>query len=294
MRYEITYESTYRYSNPVVGNFNRLRMRPSSGGTQRCEHFDVSVTPAPDRIATYEDLFGNEVTEILAAAPLQRLRIQVDATVATTEPMPAPEGSWSDLQGNRYRGAAGPYRYHPFGYLHEHPQLARLVDEVRGRTPGETLQNVTQIVHDRFRYEPGVTDAATTTPEFVAIGAGVCQDFAHLALALLRSHEMGARYVSGYFFTSPEGESATSSEVQTHAWIEALLPVDGDGDPVWFATDPTNAIAAGADHVKIGHGRMYADVSPIEGSFSGDAQSTVDAHVTMRQVPTASDDVVVG
>ena len=63
------------------------------------------------------------------------------------------------------------------------------MDEVRGGTPGETLRNVTRIVHERFRYEPGVTDAQTTTPSFVALGAGVCQDFAHLALALLRSHE---------------------------------------------------------------------------------------------------------
>ena len=283
MRYQITYESTYRYTAPVVGNFNRLRMRPRTSGTQRCEHFDVSVTPHPDRLATYEDLFGNEVTELLVAVPVQRLRIQVDATVATTDPMPPPEGSWADLQDDRYRAAAGPYRYHPYGYLHEHAALAGLVEEVRGGTPGETLANVNALVHERFRYEPGVTDAQTTTPEFVALGAGVCQDFAHLALALLRSHELGARYVSGYFFTAPAGEQATSAEVQTHAWIETLLPVDGDGEPVWFATDPTNAIIAGADHVKIGHGRMYSDVSPVEGSFSGDAESTVDAHVTMRR-----------
>jgi transglutaminase-like putative cysteine protease len=291
MRYQITYESTYRYSAPVVGNFNRLRMRPRSDGTQRCEHFDVSVTPRPDRLATYEDLFGNEVTELLVAAPLQRLRIQVDATVATTEPMPPPEGSWSDLQGEHYRLAAGAYRYHPYGYLHESPDLADLVGEVRGSTPAETLRNVTSIVNERFRYEPGVTDARTTTPTFVALGAGVCQDFAHLALALLRSHDIGARYVSGYFFTSPDGEGGTSAEVQTHAWIEALLPVDGDSDPVWFGTDPTNAIIAGRDHVRIGHGRMYADVSPVEGTFSGDAESTVDAHVTMRRVPSPSEDL---
>lgn len=291
MRYQITYESTYRYSGPVVGNFNRLRMRPSTGGTQRCEHFDVSVTPTPDRLATYEDLFGNEVTELLLAAPLQRLRIQVDAMVATTEPIPPPDGSWSDLQGERYRLAAGPYRYHPYGYLHENPQLAGLVEEVRAATPAATLSNVTRLVHERFRYEADVTDAQTTTPEFVALGAGVCQDFAHLALALLRSHDVGARYVSGYFFTTPDDETATSAEVQTHAWIEALLPVDGDGDPVWFATDPTNAIIAGADHVKIGHGRTYSDVSPVEGTFSGDADSTVEAHVTMRRVPSATDDL---
>jgi len=288
MRYEITYESTYRYSAAVVGNFNRLRMRPRSDGTQRCEHFDVSITPTPDRLTTYEDLFGNEVTELLVAAPLQRLRIQVDATVATTEPMPPPEGSWSDLQTDGYRAAAGAYRYHPYGYLHENPELAELVEAVRGATPADTLRNVTRVIPERFRYESGVTNAHTTTPEFVELGAGVCQDFAHLALALLRSHDLGARYVSGYFFTSPQGEAGTSAEVQTHAWIEALLPVDGGSDPDWFATDPTNAIIAGSDHVKIGHGRMYGDVSPIEGTFSGNAKSTVEAHVTMRRVPTAA------
>ena len=289
MRYEITYESTYHYSKPVVGNFNRLRMRPETGGTQRCEHFDISITPRPDRQNTYKDLFGNEVTEFLVAAPVQRLRVQVDATVATTDPMPLPEGSWSDLQGEHYRMMAGGYRYHPFNYLHEHPALADLVDDIRGDTPADTLRNVTRLIPERFRYQGGVTDANTTTPEFVAIGAGVCQDFAHLALALLRSHDIGACYVSGYFFTSPEGDAGTSAEVQTHAWIEALLPVDGSSDPVWFATDPTNAIIAGRDHVKIGHGRMYADVSPVEGVFSGDAESTVNAHVSMRRVPTAAD-----
>src|SRR5580698_138448 len=110
MRYQITYESTYRYSAPVVGNFNRLRMRPRSDGTQRCEHFDVSVTPRPDELATYEDLFGNEVTELL----------------------PPPEGSWSDLQGDHYRAVAGAYRYHPYDYLHENPDLIELVGDVRG------------------------------------------------------------------------------------------------------------------------------------------------------------------
>jgi transglutaminase-like putative cysteine protease len=287
MRYEITYESTYRYTAPVVGNYNRLRMRPADTGTQRCEHYDVSVEPTADRLNTYTDLFGNEVNEVLVAAPTQRLRLQVDATVATTDPMPPPEGPWTEVQAEEYRRTAGAYRYHPYASLHEHEALADMVREVRADTPGETVRAVVRLVHDRFRYEGGVTDAHTTTPEFVALGAGVCQDFAHLALALLRSHDLGARYVSGYFFTSPDGPDGESAEVQTHAWVEVLLPVKGDGDPVWYAVDPTNAIVAGADHVKIAHGRMYADVSPVEGTFSGDAQSTVESHVSMRRVPTS-------
>ena len=109
MRYEITYESTYRYTAPVVGNYNRLRMRPADEGTQRCEHFDVSVEPTPDRFNTYTDLFGNEVSELLAAAPTQRLRIQVDTVVATTDPLPPPDGDWTEVQGESYRHRAGAY-----------------------------------------------------------------------------------------------------------------------------------------------------------------------------------------
>ena len=162
MRYEITYESTYRYSGPVVGNLNRLRMRPTTDGTQRCEHFDVSVEPVADRLNTYEDLFGNEVHELLVAAPTQRLHIQVDTTVATTDPMPPPDGPWTEVQDERYRQKAGAYRYHPYAYLHEHEALAGLVKEIRGKTPAETVRNVARTIHERFAYTPGVTDAHTT------------------------------------------------------------------------------------------------------------------------------------
>lgn len=283
MRYEIAYASTYRYTAAVVGNYNRLRMRPTDGGTQRCEHFDVNVMPGADLVHSHRDLWGNEVTEVLNAAPLQRLEIEVNAIVATTDPIPPPTGGWTEMQSDAYRRAAGPYRYHPYHDLHEHPALRDLVVDVRGSSPAETVRNVTRLLPERFRYEGGVTTAGTTTPEFVALGAGVCQDFAHLALALLREHDLGARYVSGYFFTSPDGPEGTSAEVQTHAWIEALLPVEEES-AVWFGTDPTNAIVAGRDHVKIGHGRTYRDVSPVEGSFSGDAQSTVESHVSMRRI----------
>ena len=106
--------------------------------------------------------------------------------------------------------------------------------------------------------------------ELLEAGAGVCQDFAHLALLLLRRHGIAARYVSGYLFAPPEGEErADSAEVDTHAWVEALVP-DG-GEPVWVAADPTNRSLAGERHVKIGHGRNYGDVPPIKGVFRGAA-----------------------
>ena len=101
--------------------------------------------------------------------------------------------------------------------------------------------------------------------DLLAAGAGVCQDFAHLALVLLRRHGLAARYVSGYLFAPPEDdESADSAEVETHAWIEALLPAPDGGEPVWVAADPTNRGLTGERHVKIGHGRHYSDVPPVQ------------------------------
>jgi transglutaminase-like putative cysteine protease len=127
-------------------------------------------------------------------------------------------------------------------------------------------------------------------------GAGVCQDFVHLGLCLLRHHGVAARYVSGYLFTTGGTEVTTtlggqgeqSVEVDTHAWIEALLPDSGenghDGDPVWIGIDPTNRGLAGVNHVKIGHGRHYADVPPIKGVYRGSANSVLEASVTMTRL----------
>jgi transglutaminase-like putative cysteine protease len=139
----------------------------------------------------------------------------------------------------------------------------------------------------------------STVEDLLAAGAGVCQDFVHLGLVLLRRHGIAARYVSGYLWAAPDGDrppqaggrSGTDSvEVETHAWVEALLPGGGPrGEPVWVGADPTNRGLAGETHVKIGHGRLYADVPPIKGVFRGPASAALDASVEMTRLdPSAS------
>jgi transglutaminase-like putative cysteine protease len=111
----------------------------------------------------------------------------------------------------------------------------------------------------------------------------------HLALILLRRGGIAARYVSGYLWASPEDDGETSVEVDTHAWVEALMPCDdGRGEPVWVGFDPTNRRLAGETHVKIGHGRHYPDVPPIKGVYRGVAAAELDARVTMTQEAAAS------
>lgn len=130
----------------------------------------------------------------------------------------------------------------------------------------------------------------STVEDLLEMGAGVCQDFAHLSLMLLPRRGIAARYVSGHLWAAPQEEGSESVEVDTHAWIEALLPgTDGHGEPVWVSADPTNRRLAGETHVKIGHGRFYADVPPVKGLSLGGATSDLTAAVTMSRLdPQAS------
>ena len=123
---------------------------------------------------------------------------------------------------------------------------------------------------DRFEYRQGATYVGSTIQDLLDAGAGVCQDFVHLGLVLLRRHGIAARYVSGYLWAAPQAGGSDSVEVETHAWLEALLPGGGKrGEPVWVGVDPTNRRLAGETHVKIGHGRTYADVPPVKGVYRG-------------------------
>ena len=154
-----------------------------------------------------------------------------------------------------------------------------MVGLTRGETPLATLRKLVEVIPDRFEYRAGVTYVGSTVKDLLDAGAGVCQDFAHLALLLLRRHGIGARYVSGYLWAP--SEDTASAEVETHAWIEALLPAASG--LTWVAADPTNRTLGGESHVKIGHGRHYADVPPVKGVYRGGAGSKLSASVRMTR-----------
>jgi transglutaminase-like putative cysteine protease len=169
-----------------------------------------------------------------------------------------------------------------------HPALEELLATARAAsTPLATVMLISELIPDRFEYRQGATYVDSTVRELLEGGAGVCQDFVHLGLCVLRHHRIAARYVSGYLFAAPSDDSQESVEVDTHAWLEALLPVPGGGEPVWVGADPTNRGLAGEKHVKIGHGRHYPDVPPIKGVYRGVANSNLEASVTMTRLERA-------
>ena len=156
----------------------------------------------------------------------------------------------------------------------------------------DTVGLVSTLIPDRFEYRRGATFVDSSIADLLQAGAGVCQDFVHLGLCLLRHQGIAARYVSGYLFAGGSDDMGESVEVDTHAWLEALLPggtdpTDPGLDPIWIGIDPTNRVLAGESHVKVGHGRHYADVPPIKGVYRGQASATLNASVTMTRVERA-------
>ena len=151
-----------------------------------------------------------------------------------------PETDWSAIEDRAYDAAAGEFLLLD-GSEPDDVAIDDLVGLTRAESPLGTVQRLVEVIPDRFEYRAGVTYVGSTVGDLLAAGAGVCQDFAHLALLLLRRHGIGARYVSGYLWAPSEDEA--SAEVETHAWVEALLP--GADGPAWVGLDPTNRTLGG-------------------------------------------------
>jgi transglutaminase-like putative cysteine protease len=219
----------------------------------------------------------------------EQLTIDVRARVVTSPPPDPPDGTWESLRSASYLDAAGEFAL-PWQDQPSVSGLEGLDDGLDAASPLECLELLCELVPDRFEYRPGATYVGSSVEDLLEVGAGVCQDFVHLSLVLLRRRGIATRYVSGYLWAAPENDGSDSLEVDTHAWLEALLPsTDGHGEPVWVGADPTNRRLIGETHVKIGHGRFYSDVPPVKGLYMGGAASELTAAVTMSRLdPQAS------
>ena len=283
MRFAIRYLTEYRYEGMVTDNLNALRVRPATTPHQRCDEFQARVDPEA-RVSRHLDYYGTEVLEFGVYQPHERLSIEISTRAATSAASPAPEGPWQALGSQAYASAAGEFAL-PWHDQPELPGLAGLHDDLRADTPRGTLERLCTLIPERFEYRPGATYVGSDVGDLLEAGAGVCQDFAHLSLVLLRRHGIAARYVSGYLWVAPSDEGTDSLEVDTHAWVEALLPPEAeDQEPIWVGADPTNGGLAGEEHVKIGHGRFYADVLPVKGLYRGPSGSRLEATVAMSRL----------
>ncbi|WP_216327141.1 transglutaminase family protein [Deinococcus aestuarii] len=268
MRCEIRHITEYRYPKPAWDSFNEVRLHPSREARQSVRSFHLSVEPEAD-IASYKDYFGAIVHHVHVHEPHTTLKIEAQAIVDTHPVPPPPPISFGAL-----RGACGAHTE----FLVASPRVPAgnwaAVFGVATPDSGDDLpgflMDLTTTLYRRFRYDTRATTVSTPLAEFATHGRGVCQDFTHAMLGIVRGLGIPGRYVSGYLYSGGELVGAEA----THAWVECFLPGFG-----WLGYDPTNNCLARERHVKIGHGREYSDVSPVRGTYYGGGRGELDVEV---------------
>jgi transglutaminase-like putative cysteine protease len=280
VRFAIQYRCAYGYEQAVSDQHNAVRVQPAETPTQRVDSYDLTVSPRA-RQFNYRDYFGTEVSEFNVWESHDRLLIEARARVTTTAPPAPPETGFDPIAVPDYRDRVEEYLVRDGA----NGRVEELAGELSAESPLALVRSVCELIPSRFEYRQGVTYVGSTVDDLLDAGAGVCQDFVHLGLMLLRRHGVAARYVSGYLFAASGDGGQDSVEVDTHAWLEALLPGAGpDGGHGWVGADPTNRRLTGEQHVKIGHGRHYSDVAPVKGVYRGAPSSELDVGVKMSRL----------
>lgn len=280
-RLEVNHQTEYHYDRPVVASYNEARVTPLTTNGQVVLDSRLSVRPLADTWA-YWDYWGALVHAFDVHDPHDSLAVTSTAQVETAvgslfghdEPAMA---TWEDLAGEEVRDRY--YEYLVTSRLVNPHDLASVAQQLRGdcTNPAEAVVAATQWARSQLEYSPGATHVKTSASEAWELGRGVCQDFAHLSLAVLRALGIPARYVSGYFYSKAEGAIGVSVRGESHAWVEAWTGT-------WQGWDPTNGTSADQRHVLVARGRDYTDVSPLRGIYSGPpgAYTRVTVELTRR------------
>ncbi len=286
MTYTIRHITRYFYSSPVQENVMEARLQPLTEGPQRCLEFDLQIQPGA-HVQFYRDFLGNIVHHFDIPAPHNELIVTAESRVdiAPFDPLPEalPLSTWQ-----AYEGLDNDFEFwdftKPSRYVEFSPLLCSFRDDLglnREADPLTTLLTLNQTIYRSMDYAPQSTEVDSHIDEALASRKGVCQDFTHIMIALIRSLSVPCRYVSGYLFHRVEDHDRSAQDA-SHAWLEAYLPSLG-----WVGLDPTNNLVAGERHIRVGVGRDYADVPPTRGVFRGDAESDLEVgvRVALSDIP---------
>jgi transglutaminase-like putative cysteine protease len=287
MFFSLHHITRFRYSSPVHESVMELRMQPRSEGRQTLRSFQIVTSPRA-QLHAYTDYLGNAVYHFNVLRAHEELRIEAQAVVESVpfEPPQAVDG----LEWERFNALNLSSDHldliQPSRFASPSPALdsfiaERDLSEPRG-DPLTALKALNHAIYDAFEYEKGITEVHSPIDHALEEGRGVCQDFAHIMIAIARQWGIPARYVSGYLCQRRKNEHRAGDDA-THAWVEAYLPSLG-----WVGLDPTNDIMTTERHIRVAVGRDYADVPPTRGTFKGDAESELAIAVTVEptQAPT--------
>ena len=292
MRFRISHETHYRYATPASESVGELRLFPGDTPWQKITNRRLELWPGV-QVDSFEDFFGNTVECFTIPFRHSRLRIRMTADVET---MPVPEpGPAADVPVGEARRLNRHRRIdlYQFRLPTRAVPLGAVLNPLRKRFLGDSqvlrkaVLDLNGWIYKRFQYQSGVTDVSTPLSAVIAAKSGVCQDFAHLMLSILRTHGLAARYVSGYIEPDDPtvaGGAELIGAAASHAWVEVALP-----DGSWWGVDPTNDQPAGERHVVTAVGRDYDDVAPLRGSYKGARNQRLRVIVSIkRKAPSGS------
>ncbi len=290
MNYRLTHRTIYEYDEPVAVSHHAARLEPRSTVSQSRADWRVSISPEPAVQVQRPDFFGNRVCFFAIQELHARMEIVSTSVVSVEAPLrPDAHTSppWEEV-ALLYRDPVAAESIDPFQFVFDSPlvPLSRDFAEyaeksfTAGRPLLEGVAELNERIHADFVYDPIATTVATPLSEVWEKRRGVCQDFAHVAIACLRSLGLPASYVSGYLRTRPpEGETRLIGASATHAWFSVHVPNFG-----WIDFDPTNNCQPSDEHITVAYGRDFSDVSPVMGVLTGGGSHAVKVAVEVEPI----------
>ncbi|WP_207532790.1 transglutaminase family protein [Desertivirga arenae] len=276
-KFKIKHTTKYTYKTPVRDSANQIVLFPVNDEYQEVLKHELKISGEPP-VEVYKDYYGNEVGTFTHCEPHSELLIMSKLQVVTV-PRPLPlddifaNEQWELLDKIKHNIPYVDYlKQEHFEGLGELKEIASYGNTSQ-ETPFDVAKRFNQYVFENFKYIPGITTVETTLDQIWKLRAGVCQDFAHILLVMLRLRSIPARYVSGYICPHKNG---MRGEGATHAWAEAYIPNYG-----WLGFDPTNNCVANETHVRLAVGRNFPDCTPVKGVYKGGAEHKLEVRVTV-------------
>ena len=294
MIYDVSHRTVFAYEQHVSISHHVLHLAPRANPKQTCLRASIIVTPVPTVRTETVDYFGNPVTHLTVQDSHKQLLVHASSRVEVIAGAPidlADSTPWEDVAAAAQTATettaleAAQYAF-PSPYIDGDDAVEAFARETfaPGRPVLEATMALTTRIFTEFKYKGGVTDVSTPVSEVLANKQGVCQDFAHLQIACLRALGLPARYVSGYLLTHPlPGQEKLVGADASHAWLAAWCPRFG-----WLDFDPTNNLIPDLEHITLGWGRDYGDVSPINGFMVGGGGHEIEVAVDVSPVKTAA------
>ena len=281
MRYSVNHVTRFIYDSPISESIMEARMQPRSDGHQRSLRFTMSTVPQA-HVMSYQDHDGNTVHQFDIPARHSRLILTAQALVecqpTVTVPNQAGPGAWPSLKSLAASGECWEY-LSPSTFVLPTALLGEFRSDLQlnaADDPLVLLRRLMEEMYVRFEYSPQSTQVDSPIDDALRERRGVCQDFAHIFIAMVRPLGIPARYVSGYLFHGT-GAGDRSTDGASHAWVEAFVPPIG-----WVGFDPTNNLIAEQRHIRVAIGRDYADVPPTRGIYKGISSVRSELAVSVR------------